>query len=42
VLDGKRDHAKASLQAAAETCPKTFIEHAGAIAEIKRLEADAK
>jgi tetratricopeptide (TPR) repeat protein len=42
VLDGKRDYAKASLQAAAETCPKTFIEHAGAIAEIKRLEADAK
>ena len=37
VLDGNSDYAKASFQAAAETCPKTFIEHAGAIAEIKRL-----
>jgi len=38
VLDGKREYAKAALQVAAETCPKTFIEYAGAIAEIKRLE----
>jgi len=38
VLDGNSDYAKASFQAAAETCPKTFIEYAGAIAEIKRLK----
>jgi lipoprotein NlpI len=38
VLDGNRDYAKASLQAAAATCPNTFVEYAGAIAEIKRLE----
>jgi tetratricopeptide (TPR) repeat protein len=38
LLDGKSDRAKASLQAATEICPKTFIEYAGAVSEIKRLE----
>jgi lipoprotein NlpI len=36
-----RDHRAASIEAlrkAVETCPKNFIEFAGAVAELKRLE----
>jgi lipoprotein NlpI len=37
ILQGKSAEAKQRLQHAADTCPKTFIEHAGALAELKRL-----
>ena len=37
LLDGDKDRAKSQLAHAAETCPKTFIEHAGALAELKRM-----
>jgi rhomboid protease GluP len=36
-LRGDKAEAKASLQLAADTCPKTFMEYVGAISELKRL-----
>jgi tetratricopeptide (TPR) repeat protein len=36
-LRGEIAEAKTRLQHAADTCPKTFIEHAGALAELKRF-----
>jgi lipoprotein NlpI len=38
LLLGNRAEAKAALQAAAQSCPRWFIEHTAAIAELKRLE----
>ncbi|HVO04175.1 MAG TPA: tetratricopeptide repeat protein [Candidatus Cybelea sp.] len=37
LLDGDKDAARRQLRHAADTCPKTFIEHAGAIAELERM-----
>ena len=37
VIGGRTDAAKRRLQRAADTCPKTFIEHAGALAELARM-----
>ena len=37
ILRGKKAEAKARLQHAADTCPKTFIEHGGALAELSRF-----
>ena len=37
VLRGDKEEAKLALQKAVEICPKGFIEHAGAVAELKRL-----
>lgn len=37
LLQDKPKTAKPKLQQAADTCPKTYIEHAGALAELKRL-----
>ncbi|HVY98777.1 MAG TPA: tetratricopeptide repeat protein [Dongiaceae bacterium] len=37
LLKGKPDIAKPKLQEAADTCPKTYIEHAAALAELRRL-----
>ena len=37
ILQGHPDAAKPKLQQAADTCPKTYIEHAGALAELKRM-----
>jgi lipoprotein NlpI len=37
LLRGDREEAKASLQVAADTCPRTFVEYHGAISELKRL-----
>jgi lipoprotein NlpI len=37
LLQDKPETAKPKLQQAADTCPKTYIEHAGALAELKRL-----
>jgi lipoprotein NlpI len=34
---GNRDEAKIDLQTAAESCPHTFMEYNGAIAELERL-----
>ena len=37
VTRGEREAAVDLLKAAAESCPKTFIEYEGAVAELKRL-----
>jgi lipoprotein NlpI len=37
LLQGDRAAAATALAAAADTCPKSFIEHKGALAELKRL-----
>ena len=37
LLRGNKAEAKTSLQAAADTCPKTFVEYDGAISELKQL-----
>ncbi len=37
LLHGKKAEAKPELQIAADTCPKSFIEHSGAVGELKRL-----
>lgn len=37
VLRGDRTRAVAALKIAADTCPKDFVEHAGARAELQRL-----
>jgi lipoprotein NlpI len=37
LLRGNSGEAKASLQVAADTCPRTFDEYDGAISELKRL-----
>jgi tetratricopeptide (TPR) repeat protein len=37
LLRGDRDRARQSLQLAADGCPKNFYEHAGAVAELERL-----
>jgi lipoprotein NlpI len=37
LLRGSKANARAALLAAADTCPKTFIEYIGAVAELKRL-----
>ena len=37
LLRGNRGEAKASLQVAADACPRTFVEYDGAISELKRL-----
>ena len=38
VLRGAREPAAQLLHAAESTCPRTFIEHEGALAELRRLE----
>ena len=38
ILRGEKDAATQSLQVAADTCPKSFIESEGAVAELKRLK----
>jgi lipoprotein NlpI len=38
LLRNKKAEAGAELQIAADTCPKRFIEHSGAVGELKRLE----
>jgi lipoprotein NlpI len=37
LLRGNKADARTGLQAAAETCPKSFFEYFGAVAELKRL-----
>ncbi len=37
VLRGKKAEAKSELQIAADTCPKSFAEYSGAVAELSRL-----
>ena len=37
LLRDETTEAATALRVAAETCPKTFVEHDGAIAELKRL-----
>ena len=37
LLRGNRGEAKASLQVAADICPRTFVEYEGAISELRRL-----
>jgi lipoprotein NlpI len=37
LLHGNKAEARASLQVAVDTCPKTFVEFAGAISELRRL-----
>jgi lipoprotein NlpI len=37
LLRGNKAEAKASLQVAVDTCPKTFVEYPGAISELRRL-----
>jgi lipoprotein NlpI len=37
LLRGDTVDAKSAMQAAADTCPKDFVEHAAAVAELKRL-----
>ena len=37
LLRGNKAGAKESLQIAADTCPKTFVEYDGAISELRRL-----
>jgi lipoprotein NlpI len=41
LLGGNRSAAVSALQAAADTCPKTFVEHEGALAELKRLTSSS-
>lgn len=38
VLSGNRAEARPALQAAADRCPKTFIEYSSAMAELERLK----
>jgi len=38
LLRGNKAESKASLQIAADTCPRTFIEYHGAISELRRLD----
>jgi lipoprotein NlpI len=37
LLRDNRTEATIALKVAADTCPKNFIEHIGAVAELKRL-----
>jgi hypothetical protein len=37
ILRSDKAQAKASLQLAADTCPKIFAEYLGAVSELKRL-----
>ena len=37
LLRGNSGEAKASLQVAADACPRTFVEYEGAISQLKRL-----
>jgi lipoprotein NlpI len=37
LLHGNKAEAKALLQVAIDTCPKTFVEYPGAISELRRL-----
>jgi hypothetical protein len=37
IILGQTAEAKQRLQHAADTCVKTFVEHAGALAELARL-----
>jgi rhomboid protease GluP len=37
LLRGNNADARSALQAAADTCPKGFVEYDGAVAELKRL-----
>ena len=38
LLRGNTADARTALQAAVDTCPKDFVEYAGAVAELKRLK----
>jgi hypothetical protein len=38
ILKGDTDSAKRRLQAAVDTCWKTFIEYPAAVAELKRID----
>jgi hypothetical protein len=38
ILKGDTDSAKRRLQAAVDTCWKTFIEYPAAVAELKRMD----
>jgi len=38
LLRGNKPDARTALQTAADTCPKTFYEYNGAVAELKRIE----
>ena len=38
LLRGSNAEARTALQVAADTCPKTYVEYAAAVAELKRLE----
>jgi hypothetical protein len=37
LLRGEKEPATKALRAAADTCPRDFIEYSGAVAELKRL-----
>ena len=37
LMRGNKADARPGLQAAADTCPKTFYEYFGAVAELKRM-----
>jgi rhomboid protease GluP len=37
LLRNNQAEAKALLQVAVDTCPKTFVEYEGAVAELKRI-----
>jgi lipoprotein NlpI len=39
LLHGNYEAAAAALKVAVDTCPKTFVEYRGAIAELKRLRS---
>jgi lipoprotein NlpI len=38
VVKGNRADAETALQAAVDTCPKTFVEYRAAVVELKRLQ----
>jgi tetratricopeptide (TPR) repeat protein len=38
LMRGSNAEARTALQVAADTCPKTYVEYAAAVAELKRLE----
>src|SRR5262245_13300531 len=38
LMSGNKPDARTALQTAADTCPKTFYEYNGAVAELKRIE----
>jgi lipoprotein NlpI len=42
LLNGQRDAAISLLRSAADTCPKKFVEYGGALAELQRLENEAR